>query len=141
MGQNIQELLQVGQQLGIHVTALDQQQAQHYIERVLARYKPDQTSNHLSIGDGALTLSLEQHEFNYSEMLEQESVYMFFDQEGMDRQQVVVIQDARLVGKLMENAFGMEYFLSNEQAEFLIAVNWYTMQAVGTAISYLARLK
>ncbi len=141
MGQNIQELLQVGQQLGIHITTLDQQQAQHYIERVLARYKPDQTSNHLLIGDGALTLPLEPHEFTYSEMLEQEPVYMFFDQEGMDRQQVAVIQDAHIVGKLMENAFGMEYFLSNEQAEFLIAVNWYTIQAVGTAISYLTRLK
>lgn len=40
----------------------------------------------------------------------------------------------------MENSFGMEYFVSNEKTDFLIAVNWYVIQIAGSAINDLNKL-
>lgn len=44
-----------------------------------------------------------------------------------------MIRNARLIGRLMVNSFGMEYFVSNEKVDFLIAVNWYVIEVAGDA--------
>ena len=44
-----------------------------------------------------------------------------------------MIKNAKLIGRLMENSFGMEYFVSNEKVNFLIAVNWYVIEVAGDA--------
>jgi hypothetical protein len=51
-----------------------------------------------------------------------------------------VIKDAKLIGNLMESSYGMEYFVSNEKADFLIAVNWYVIEVAGSAIESLTKL-
>jgi hypothetical protein len=48
--------------------------------------------------------------------------------------------DAKLEGQLMANSYGMEYFVSNERADFLISVNWYVINVAGTAIDSLQKL-
>lgn len=83
---------------------------------------------------------MEGNEFSYSEYLESEPAYIFFDQEGRDRNSVVVVKDTKLIGLLMENSYGMEYFVSNEKADFLIAVNWYVVEAAGSAVESLNEL-
>ncbi len=134
---HIEELLQVSRKLGIALTVLDQHESDIYIQKVLDTHHPHQTSNHLSIGEQAITIPLEPHEYTYSALLQPERGYLFFDQQGLDRHTVVSVADIRSVGTLMEHAYGMEYFLSNEQAEFLIAVNWYVIEAAGIARAWL----
>lgn len=38
---------------------------------------------------------------------------------------------------MMSESFGMEYFLFNEQFDYLIAVNWYVIELTDGAKKYL----
>ena len=38
---------------------------------------------------------------------------------------------------IMSESFGMEYFLFNEQFDYLIAVNWYVIELTDGAKKYL----
>lgn len=137
---NTQELIQISSKLGIDIVVLDGNESKQYIKRVIDIYKPFKITGHLSIGEETLTISLEGNEYSYSKYLKSEPAYIFFDQESRDRNTVVVVKDAILIGNLMENSFGMEYFVSNENSDFLIAVNWYVIEIAGSAIDALTNL-
>jgi hypothetical protein len=137
---NTQELAEVGKNLGIEVVILDEKDSKQYINRVIDIFTPFKITGHLSIGKETLTIPLEGNEFSYSKYLKSEPAYIFFDQESGDRNTVVVVKDAKLVGELMENSYGMEYFVSNEKSDFLIAVNWYVIEVAGSAIESLNKL-
>lgn len=49
----------------------------------------------------------------------------------MNKDVVVIIEDARNISRLMENSSGMEYFISDKDISFLISVNWYSIEYVG----------
>ena len=138
---NTQELINVSSELGIDIVVLNKLESERYINKVIDTYKPFKITGHLQMDVDFLTLSLEENEYSFSEHLEGEPAYIFFDQAGLDRKSVVIVKDARLVGKLMENSFGMEYFVSNEKGDYLIAVNWYVIHVAGSAISVLSKLK
>ncbi|MEQ9495228.1 MAG: hypothetical protein RIT81_00185 [Deltaproteobacteria bacterium] len=65
---------------------------------------------------------------------------MFFDQEGPDRRSVVELDDGRRLGDVMEESFGMEYFVADVAASFLISVNWYAIEFAGGARELRAKL-
>lgn len=46
------------------------------------------------------------------------------------------IENVKMVGELFANSFGMEYFLSNKNLDYLVAVNWYTVECCGGGIKY-----
>lgn len=46
-----------------------------------------------------------------------------------------MVDDVRGVSRLMEGSYGMEYFVSNEGGDFLIAVNWYVIEYTDGAIA------
>jgi len=138
---NTNELIQVSRDMGIEILVLNENDSKQYIKKVIDIYKPFKITGHLSIGMGTLTIPLEGNEFSYSKYLKSEPAYIFFDQEGPDRNTVVVVNDAKLIGSLMENSYGMEYFVSNKDADFLIAVNWYVIEVAGLAIEFLNELK
>ena len=72
------------------------------------------------------------NEFSYTNILPEESGYIFFEPTGeTEKRTVVWISDIRQAGTLFENSFGMEYFLSNENSDYLIAVNWYVVEISG----------
>lgn len=137
---NTHELIQASNNLGIDIVVIDEITSKKYIKRVIDKFKPFKTTGHLSIGNDTLIIPLEENEFIYSKYLESEPAYIFFDQEGRDRNSVVVVKDAKRIGDLMENSYGMEYFVSNEKVDFLIAVNWYVIEVAGQAIETLNRL-
>ncbi|RAV02766.1 hypothetical protein DQG13_08955 [Paenibacillus sp. YN15] len=106
----------------------------------MRQFTPFKTAGHLAIGADSHAISLEKYEFSYSKYLNSEPAFIFFDQEGLDRNTVVVVKDAKLAGDLMENSFGMEYFLSNEKLDYLIAVNWYVIEVAGSVAPLLTNL-
>lgn len=130
---NTQELEQTARTVGLEIDIMDTESSDKYIKRVIETFKPFRSTGHLSIGGTAITLPLEGNEYSYSQHLNSEPAYVFFDQEGYDRGSVVMIKNAKLIGRLMENSFGMEYFVSNEKVNFLIAVNWYVIEVAGAA--------
>lgn len=137
---NTQELLQISSNLGIDIVILDGKESKQFIKRVIDIYRPFKITGHLSIAEDTLKIPLEGNEYSYSKHLKSEPAYIFFDQESRDRNTVVVVKDAKLIGKLMENSYGMEYFVSNEKSDFLIAVNWYVIEVAGSAKDRLTNL-
>lgn len=138
---NTDELISTSRKLGIDIDVLDEMNSKKYIESIIEIFKPFKVTGHLSIGDATMNIPLEDNEFSYSKFLRSESAYIFFDQDGKDRNTVIVVKDATLIGDLMENSFGMEYFTSNEKQDFLIAVNWYGIEVVGIATELLSKMK
>lgn len=134
---NTQELIQVSADLGIDIVVLGENESKQYIKKVIDIYKPFKITGHLSIGENIITIPLNEYEYSFSTFLRSEPAYIFFDQESCDRNVVVIVTDANLIGRLMENSYAMEYFVSNEKMEFLISVNWYVIEVAGTAINAL----
>jgi len=136
-----QELIAAGNRAKINVELLDANVSSKYIEQLLITFNPFKTTGHLGIVINSLTISLEENEFSFFEFLNSEPAYIFFDQDDPQGKSVVVkIEDAKVAGRVFEDSFGMEYFLSNEQMDYLVAVNWYVIEFAGTAKEKLAHL-
>jgi hypothetical protein len=137
---NATELLNESKKLNISCLLLGTSDSVNYIERVLKKYTPHKTSGHLSIYKDSISIPLEKYEFTYCKYLKNEPVYLFFDQENHNRQKVVMISEGKKLCSILENSFGMEYFVSNEKIEYLIAVNWYVIEGAGSAKKWLSLL-
>jgi hypothetical protein len=132
------ELIEVANRLNIEVELLNEEDSQQFIREILGVFKPFKITGHLAIGGDSISIPLDSNElldsneFLYSQNLEQENGYIFFDQYSTAGQKTVVkIADIRNVGKIIGESFGMEYFLSNHKRDFLIAVNWYVIEVSG----------
>jgi hypothetical protein len=137
----IKELIEVGNKLNIETFSLNENDAKGYIEDVLALYNPFKTDGHLGIGENSVLISTEKYEFTYSQYLKEEPAYVFWGQaSNIAKKSVVKITNAKRLGELFENSYGMEYFVSNKAMNYLIAVNWYTIEIAGIAIQYLLPL-
>lgn len=129
-----EELLTIGKELDIKIELLTDSKAEKYIDRSLKLFNPFKVTGHLGIGHDSFNLSIDKWEFSYMKHLDEESGYIFFDQKSnLYKHTVVKIENIRLLGEILEKSFGMEYFLTNEKTDFLIAVNWYVIEVSGTA--------
>jgi hypothetical protein len=136
------ELIEVANTLNIKAELLNKEDSQQFIRDILAVFKPFKTTGHLAIGGNSISIPLDSNEFSYSQNLEQENGYIFFDQYSTASQKTVVrIADIRNVGEIMGESFGMEYFLSNHKMDFLIAVNWYVIEVSGSIKEKFMTLK
>lgn len=115
-------------------------EASAFVARVIERFRPTKLSGHLAIGDDSASLATDAFEFRLGAALTEEPVRVFFDQEGPDRRSVVELDDGRRLGEVMEESFGMEYFVADVSASFLISVNWYAIEFAGGALELRARL-
>ena len=138
---NSEEIIAASEELGIVGYVMPEVEGVNYIRFVLDRYKPHKTSGHLSIYYNSVSLPLEEHEFTYSKHLDNEPVSIFFDQEGTEANKVVVIEQGKRLGEIFENSYGMEYFVSNKKADYLLAVNWYVIEGAGTAVDWINTLR
>lgn len=125
------ELISIAPTIDVKANLLSKEQAEKYISYVLNKYHPWKTTGHLSIGDNAGKLSTEENEFTFSLSMKNEPAYIFFEQNTINKNDVVVIENAKNISKLMENSHGMEYFISDKNATYLIAVNWYSIEYTG----------
>lgn len=53
---------------------------------------------------------------------------------------MIKIKDVRLLGEVLEKSYGMEYFLTNRDKDFLISVNWYEIEGIGNVKEYFTKL-
>jgi len=118
-------------ELGLAFRVLDPNASRALVRDVFGKFKPVKTSGHVALGDDAVSIPLEPHEFSYCENLEDARILVFFEQQGNDLDRVVALEDGRSLGKVLENAYGMEYFVTNEKQTFLLAVNWYVVEGTG----------
>lgn len=136
-----EELTTASRELGIISFILLEEEGVDFIRSVLERYKPLKTSGHLSIYHDSVSIPLTEYEFTYSKYMSTEPAYVFFEQEGSKPSEVVVIEEGNRLGEVFFNSYGMEYFVSNKKAEYLLAVNWYVIEGIGTAVKWLKKLQ
>lgn len=134
------EILRAAGEAGCACHVLPTAEAEYFISSVLARYKPEKISGHLAISHDSIAIPLERYEFTFSKSLPQQPAYLFFDQTGADQGAVVALHDGRTLGTVLEHAFGIEYFVSNDRHDYLIAVNWYVIEGAGAAAEWMAAL-
>lgn len=135
------ELLEIGKELDIKIELLTDSEAEKYISKSLNVFSPFKVTGHLGIGHNSFNLPIDKWEFSYMEYLCEESGYIFFGQRSnLYKNTVVKIENLRLLGRILEKSFGIEYFLTNEKTDFLIAVNWYVIEVSGTAQKMLEKL-
>ncbi|WP_176701759.1 hypothetical protein [Gilliamella sp. wkB112] len=124
-------LIESASELDIKLNFITHMDACNYIDQVLKKYMPWRIEGHLAIGDNAKRLSTDDYEFKFSLCLDNKPGYIFFEQNTINKDVVVIIEDARNISKLMENSSGMEYFISDKDISYLISVNWYSIEYVG----------
>ena len=136
---NTDEILNASKEVGITTKLIPANKAKELILSATDGFTVQKTSGHLAIQHNSISIPLEAHEFEYSNQLPDRPAYMFFDQER-EPNAVVWVESAQKICTIMENAFGMEYFVLDEKGEYLIAVNWYVIEAAGTAREFLSDL-
>lgn len=137
---NIAEMARVCNDLNISFHIISGGDANKIISKVINFFNPEQTTGHLSIsndGNKVFKISLEYNEFTYSKKLPKDKGYVFFDLESKDKNKVFVLDNIQNICDIMSESFGMEYFLFNEQFDYLIAVNWYVIELTDGAKKYL----
>ncbi|WP_394213386.1 hypothetical protein [Psychrobacter piscatorii] len=127
----INELKSNADKIGLNYSIIKGVEAEKLISKIFKKFDPLRTSGHLAISDNSKVISLEENEFTYTLAIKKQKGYLFFDQEGVDRNLVLEVENVQRVGELMEESFGIEYFLSNSDLSFLIAVNWYVIEVSG----------
>jgi hypothetical protein len=137
----IEEFLEASKRANVYSQKLNENISKKYIEEIIRKFNPIKLLSHISIGHNSESVGLEQWEFNYSEELEDEPVYVFFEQSYSNKNKLILIQDGRELCRIFEHAYGMEYFVTNKEKSYLLAVNWYVIEGAGTAIDLINRLK
>lgn len=128
----VNELLSVGKQLEIDVDELSKDESKKIISEAIKKFNPYKTSGHLAIDiENSISLPIDMYEFKYSQYLPKGKGYVFFDQNHEDKERVFVIKDIRKICSIMEESFGMEYFVVDEKMDYLIASNWYVIEVLG----------
>lgn len=127
----INELKSNADKIGLNYSIIKGIEAKKLISEIFRKFDPLRTSGHLAISDNSKIIPLEYNEFTYTLAIKRQKGYLFFDQEGIDKNLVLEVENIQRVGELMEESFGIEYFLSNSDLSFLIAVNWYVIEVSG----------
>jgi hypothetical protein len=135
------EMLRAAEEAGCACHLLATAEASLFISSVIARYRPEKIAGHLAISHDSVAIPLERYELTFSKSLPQQPAYLFFDQSGADKGAVVVLPDGRALCTVLEHAFGIEYFVTNNRQDYLIAVNWYVIEGAGAAVEWMAALR
>jgi len=136
-----QELAFSAAELGLACHLLSDQQGAGYITQVLQKFTPNKLSGHLAIHHDSLSIPFEQYELTFPQYLKSEPIYVFFEQSRENKENVFVLEEGQQFGKVMNNTYGYEYFVSNATMAYLLAVNWYVIEGAGSAIEWMKPLQ
>ena len=136
-----EELMSLAKELGIGMRLLEQSDAERLTKTTLEVFTPFKISGHLGIGKNSIELPIDRWEFSYMDYLPQEVGYIFFEQNSeLKGKTVLEIENLKLLGKILIKTSGMEYFLTNQDMNFLIAVNWYVIEIAGVVEEQMKKL-
>jgi len=125
----IKELEAAAKKLLLEYSIIEGETAQKFILGTFNKFKPIKVIGNLSIGsDISDKLSTDEYEFNFSEKYISGTVSVFFEQDYYNKNQIFILKNGKLFSKLMQECYGMEYFLTNDINSYLISVNWYVIE-------------
>ncbi|ENA0608833.1 hypothetical protein ABFP30_000493 [Enterobacter bugandensis] len=128
------ELISVAEKIGIKISVMVGEDAEEYISFILKKYKPWKKEGHLSISGDISSLSTDENEFTFSLSMKHIPAFLFFEQNFINKNTVILIDNASEISTLMQNSHGMEYFISDENGTYLIAINWYSIEFTGDVL-------
>lgn len=129
MQNKILELENGAKLLDLDYEILDKHKGAKIITFIFEKFKPKKREGHLTIGsETSAKLITDNNEFSFSKDFKDEPIYIFFEQDKIHQGQVFVLQSGREFSNLLNECFGMEYFISNKECQYLISVNWYTIE-------------
>ncbi|WP_343605922.1 hypothetical protein [Fluviicola sp.] len=131
MHSNFEELKDAAEMLGLQYEILTGEEASNIIETSFQKFEPSRRQGHLAIlNERSIKLKLSDHEYTFSEKLDDEPLLIFFEQTREKLDVVFKLFNGRNFSKILEECSTLEYFLTNNTVDYLIAVNWYTIEIV-----------
>jgi len=125
----IKELEEAAEKLFLEYSIVEGEMANEFIQATFNKFKPFKVTGHLSIGsEFSEEMSTDEHEFTFSEKYLSGPVYVFFEQDYYNKNQIFVLKEGRHFSKLMQECYGMKYFITDEEKKILISVNWYIIE-------------
>ncbi|MBC9811693.1 hypothetical protein H9Y05_04310 [Crocinitomicaceae bacterium CZZ-1] len=126
-----EELKHAAEKLALDYELLTGETAAAIINTSFEKFEPFRRQGHLGImHERSVKLKLSEHEYTFSEQLNDEPLLVFFEQTRENVAVVFKLFKGRYFCQLLEECYGMEYFLTNTHMDYLIAVNWYTIEIV-----------
>ncbi len=129
----IKELILNSIQLGIKYEVLGLTESSKMIHSIVEKYNPVNMATHPQISSRCLRLPIDEWEYDYSKRLKCEPGYVMFRQGTPDGKHLFWMENVKLIGDLMSVSFGIEYFVTGEKLDYLVAVNLYSIHVEGIA--------
>lgn len=127
----IKELESAAKKLFLEYSIIEGEKAGEFIQETLNKFKVSKITGHLSIdNDVSKKMSTDEHEFTFSKEYLSDAVYIFFEQDYHNKNQIFILKEGTLFSQLIQECYGMEYFITDEKKSFLISVNWYIIEIV-----------
>ncbi|MFM2483468.1 hypothetical protein [Celerinatantimonas sp. YJH-8] len=124
---NALEIKEKANKLGMSVDIITGEKAKNYINFIFSKYGNVKKTGHISLDEGIKIKNDEDSEFLFFEKFDKENLYVFFEQDLINRNTCIKVSNGKILSKILIDCFGMEYFVSNDVGGFLVAVNWYTI--------------
>ena len=90
------ELIRVAREMSVAARLLSKDEGCAYIASVFCKFNPWRREGHVSIGDDAKKLRTEECEFSFSRSMTSAPAFVFFEQNQINRCDVVVMEDAKI---------------------------------------------
>lgn len=127
-----EQLKDAAEILGLRCEILTGEDASTIIETCFQKFKPGRKFGQLAIdNENSIYLKLSDYEYTFSEKLDDEPVFVFFEQTREKVDVVFKLLNGKNFSRILEECGILEYFLTNETVDYLIAANWYTIEIVG----------
>lgn len=127
----IKELEAAAKKLFLEYSIIEGDRASRFIQMTLNKFKVSKITGHLSIdSEVSKKISTDEHEFTFSKEYLSDAVYVFFEQDHYNKNQIFILKEGTLFSQLIQECYGMEYFITDEKNSFLISVNWYIIEIV-----------
>lgn len=127
----IKELESAAKKLFLEYSIIEAERAGEFIQETINKFKVSKITGHLSIdSEISKKISTDEHEFTFSKEYLSDTAYVFFEQDYYNKNQIFILKKGNLFSQLIQECYGMEYFITDEKKSFLISVNWYTIEIV-----------
>lgn len=127
----IKELESAAKKLLLEYSIIEGERAGEFIQMILNKFKVSKITGHLSIdSEVSRKISTDEYEFTFSKEYLSDAVYIFFEQDHYNKNQIFILKEGNLFSQLIQECYGMEYFITDEKKSFLISVNWCTIEIV-----------
>ncbi|MGL5891167.1 MAG: hypothetical protein ACRC3B_14860 [Bacteroidia bacterium] len=136
-----QQLVDSASELNYDCSILEGDDAKKIIDSIFLKFDPKIRANHLSIqSDESMKLSTDKFELDLSNYFDESPVIVFFEQYMENRNKIFVLSNGQQLSDVIGNTGGLEYFISNKEQDFLISVNWYSIEIIGSIKERLSKI-